>query len=103
MYVLVAGLVRVFGSIGAGGSLGLLGGGEHRPLDHHRAGRQRGGRGAVLACRSDWQPFFGNARFPARWLPPMVFSTLLRLAADPAHKRLRPEAPAATPASTARG
>jgi hypothetical protein len=36
---------------------------------------------------------FGNARFPARWLPPMVFSTLLVLVADMLHKRLRPAAP----------
>jgi hypothetical protein len=63
MYVLVIGLVRVFGS-------------------------------------NEWCRRFARA---ARWLPPMVFSTLLLLAADPAHKRLRPEAPAATPASTARG
>jgi len=103
MSVLVAGLVRMFGHNGVGGSLGLRGGGDYRPLDHHRAGRQRGGRGDVLASRSDWQPFFGNGRFPARWLPPMVFSTRLVLAVDTAHKRLRPEAPAATVASTARG
>ena len=63
MYVIVIGLVRVFGS-------------------------------------NEWCRRFARA---ARWLPPMVFSTLLLLAADPAHKRLRPEAPAATPASTARG
>lgn len=63
MYVLVTGLVRVFGS-------------------------------------NEWCRRFARA---ARWLPPMVFSTLLLLAADPAYKRLRPEAPAATPASTARG
>lgn len=63
MYVLVTGLVRLFGS-------------------------------------NEWCRRFARA---ARWLPPMVFSTLLLLAADPAYKRLRPEAPAATPASTARG
>ena len=63
IYVLVTGLVRVFGS-------------------------------------NEWCRRFARA---ARWLPPMVFSTLLLLTADPAHKRLRPEAPAATPASTARG
>ena len=38
-----------------------------------------------------------------RWLPPMVFATLMVLAADMVHECLRPEAPAATPASTARG
>ncbi len=82
-----------------------------------------GQMGALLACRSDGQPFwatlrrpnrllwvgfvseplvagtlilvpalaavFGNAQFPARWLMPMVFSTLLVLVADTLHKRLR--------------
>ena len=38
-----------------------------------------------------------------RWLPPMVFSTLLVLAADTAHECLRPGAPAAAPVATARG
>ncbi len=45
----------------------------------------------------------GNARFPARWLPPMVCSPLLVLAAGAAHKRLSPEAPAAAPVATVRG
>ena len=45
----------------------------------------------------------GHVVTKGRWLPPMVFSTLLLLAADTAHKRLRPEATAATPASTVRG
>jgi len=63
MYVLVTGLVRVFGS-------------------------------------NEWCRRFASA---ARWLPPMVFSTLLLLAADPAYKRLRPEAPATAPVATARG
>lgn len=38
-----------------------------------------------------------------RWLPPMVFATLLVLAADTAHNCLRPEASAAAPVATARG
>ena len=38
-----------------------------------------------------------------RWLPPMVFATLLVLAADTAQKCLRPGAPAAAPVATARG
>ncbi len=79
-----------------------------------------GQMGALLACRSDQQPFwkrlrtpnrllwlgliseplvagtmvlipalatvFGNAPFPAAWLPAMGLSTLLVLAADTAHK-----------------
>jgi len=45
----------------------------------------------------------GHVVAKGRWLPPMVFATLLVLAADTAHKRLRPEAPAAAPAATARG
>jgi hypothetical protein len=36
-------------------------------------------------------------------LPPMVFSSLLLLAADAAPKRLRPEAPAAAPVAMVRG
>ena len=96
-----------------------------------------GQMGALLACRSDRQPFwatlrrpnrllwvgfgseplvagtlilvpalaavFGTASFPVRWLVPMLLSTLLVLAADTAHKRLRPAAPATAPIATARG
>ena len=45
----------------------------------------------------------GHVVTKGRWLPPMVFATLLVLAADTAHKRLRAEAPAAAPAATGRG
>ena len=45
----------------------------------------------------------GHVVTKGQWLPPMVFATLLVLAADTAQKCLRPEVPAATPASTARG
>jgi len=44
----------------------------------------------------------GHVVTKGRWLPPMVFSTLLLLAADTVNKCLRPEAPAAAPAATAR-
>ena len=45
----------------------------------------------------------GHVVTKGQWLVPMVFATLLVLAADTAQKCLRPGAPAATPASTARG
>jgi hypothetical protein len=45
----------------------------------------------------------GHVVTKGRWLPPMVFSTLLVLAADTARKCLRPGAPAAAPVATARG
>ena len=45
----------------------------------------------------------GHVVTKGQWLPPMVFAMLLVLAADTAQKCLRPEAPAAAPASTARG
>ena len=45
----------------------------------------------------------GHVVTKGRWLPPMVFATLLVLAADTTQKCLRPGAPAAAPASTARG
>lgn len=45
----------------------------------------------------------GHVVAKGRWLPPMVFATLLVLAADTAHRCLRPEAPAAAPVATGRG
>ena len=45
----------------------------------------------------------GHVVTKGRWLPPMVFATLLVLDADTAHKCLRPGAPAAAPVATARG
>ena len=45
----------------------------------------------------------GHVVTKGRWLPPMVFATLMVLAADMAHNCLRPGAPAAAPVSTARG
>ncbi len=71
-----------------------------------------GQMGALLACRSDRQPFWATLRRPnrllwlgflSRWLLPMLGATLLVLGADTLHKRLRPAAPAAAPVATARG